>query len=138
MQRLLRGDTKPMVGPLYRSGQGHRYESFIVALNNSADAPEHRTNFSEPETGKIYGPDFPVVTVRDCVKSQACCPITSALRNGLLWLVAVSSMQVLRWAISFFAMPSYCGCRNCPPKTLPSTKWPGDYYRPQFLQWALP
>ncbi|MCB1672695.1 MAG: homoserine O-acetyltransferase, partial [Pseudomonadales bacterium] len=55
-----------------------------------------------PQTGKIYGPDFPVVTVRDWVNSQ----VRLADRLGIRKWAAViggslGGMQVLRWAISY-------------------------------------
>ncbi|MES1943218.1 homoserine O-acetyltransferase [Salinisphaera sp. PC39] len=55
-----------------------------------------------PETGRHYGPDFPVVTVRDWVRSQ------NVLRErlGIPYWAAVAGgslggMQVMQWAIDF-------------------------------------
>ncbi len=55
-----------------------------------------------PETGRRYGPDFPVVTVGDWVRSQ------DVLREGLgieQWAAAIGGslggMQVMQWAIAY-------------------------------------
>ena len=55
-----------------------------------------------PETGKPYGPDFPIVTVRDWVESQA--RLSDAL--GIeRWAAVVGGslggMQVLQWSIDY-------------------------------------
>ncbi|MFL2840245.1 MAG: homoserine O-acetyltransferase [Pseudohongiellaceae bacterium] len=76
---------------------------FIVSLNNLGGCAGSTGPTSiNPATGKAYGPDFPIVTVRDWVNSQARLAdhlgITkwSAVIGGSL-----GGMQVLRWAISF-------------------------------------
>ncbi len=55
-----------------------------------------------PETGKLYGPDFPIVTVKDWVRSQL--RLADAL--GIEQWAAViggslGGMQVMQWAIDF-------------------------------------
>jgi len=76
---------------------------FVVALNNLGGcAGSSGPTSLNPETGKIYGPDFPVVTVRDWVKSQ----VMLSDRLGIeQWAAVVGGslggMQVLRWAISY-------------------------------------
>ncbi len=57
---------------------------------------------TNPETGKPYGPDFPIVTVKDWVQSQA--RLADAL--GIDQFAAViggslGGMQTLQWAIDF-------------------------------------
>jgi len=55
-----------------------------------------------PATGKLYGPDFPIVTVRDWVRSQARLadhlgiPAWAAVIGGSL-----GGMQAMQWAIDF-------------------------------------
>ena len=55
-----------------------------------------------PETGKFFGPDFPVVTVSDWVNSQAM--LADKLKISK-WAAVIGGslggMQVLRWAISY-------------------------------------
>ena len=101
---------------------------FIVALNNLGGCAGSTGPTSlNPETGKIYGPDFPVVTVRDWVKSQVMLSDHLGIEE---WAAVVGGslggMQVLRWAISY---PEDCVMlsvlqqhRNYPLKTLPLTK----------------
>jgi len=76
---------------------------FVVALNNLGGCAGSTGPTSiNPETGTWYGPDFPVVTVRDWVNSQA----RLADRLGIeQWAAVVGGslggMQVMRWAISY-------------------------------------
>ncbi|MCB1648023.1 MAG: homoserine O-acetyltransferase [Pseudomonadales bacterium] len=76
---------------------------FVVSLNNLGGcAGSTGPSSINPATGKFYGPDFPVVTVRDWVKSQA----RLADRLGIAQWAAViggslGGMQVMRWAISY-------------------------------------
>jgi homoserine O-acetyltransferase len=54
----------------------------------------------DPETGNIYGPDFPLVSIRDNVRAQA--KLLDSLDIRRLRLVLGSSiggMQALDWAI---------------------------------------
>jgi homoserine O-acetyltransferase len=76
---------------------------FVVCLNNLGGcAGSTGPSSINPETGKPYGPDFPIVTVRDWVHSQA----RLADRLGIeRWAAVIGGslggMQVLRWAISY-------------------------------------
>lgn len=76
---------------------------FIVSLNNLGGCAGSTGPTSiNPETDKPYGPDFPIVTVRDWVNSQA----RLADHLGIEQWAAViggslGGMQVLRWAISY-------------------------------------
>ncbi|MEX2033845.1 MAG: alpha/beta fold hydrolase, partial [Xanthobacteraceae bacterium] len=57
---------------------------------------------TDPKTGKPWGLDFPVITVRDMVRAQAM--LLDELRIDSLFAVAGGSMggmQVLQWAASF-------------------------------------
>jgi homoserine O-acetyltransferase len=54
----------------------------------------------DPETGKSYGPDFPLVSIRDNVRAQA--KLLDSLGVRRLWLVlggSIGGMQALEWAI---------------------------------------
>ena len=76
---------------------------FVVCLNNLGGCAGSTGPTSiNPETGTFYGPDFPVVTVRDWVASQA----RLADRLGIAQWAAViggslGGMQVMRWSISY-------------------------------------
>ena len=76
---------------------------FVVCPNNLGGcAGSTGPTSTNPETGKFFGPDFPVVTVRDWVNSQA----MLADKLGIFKWAAViggslGGMQVLRWAISY-------------------------------------
>lgn len=76
---------------------------FVISSNNlggcSGSTGPTSTN---PETSKPYGPDFPIVTVKDWVKSQA--RLADSL--GIDQFAAViggslGGMQALQWAIDF-------------------------------------
>ena len=75
---------------------------FVVCLNNLGGcAGSTGPSSLNPETGKPFGPDFPIITVRDWVLSQA----RLADRLGIRQWAAViggslGGMQVMRWAIS--------------------------------------
>ncbi|UOO78120.1 homoserine O-acetyltransferase [Neisseria sp. Dent CA1/247] len=76
---------------------------FVVGLNNLGGCHGSTGPLSiNPETGEEYGADFPVVTVKDWVKSQALLAdhfdITqwAAIIGGSL-----GGMQALQWAIDF-------------------------------------
>jgi len=76
---------------------------FVVSLNNLGGCAGSTGPASiNPNTGKFYGPDFPVVTVRDWVQSQA--RLMDRLEIGK-WAAVIGGslggMQVLRWSISF-------------------------------------
>ncbi len=76
---------------------------FVVSLNNLGGcAGSTGPRSVNPETGKPFGPDFPIITVRDWVHSQA----RLADRLGIQQWAAViggslGGMQVMRWAISY-------------------------------------
>jgi homoserine O-acetyltransferase/O-succinyltransferase len=56
----------------------------------------------DPETGQIYGPDFPLVSIRDNVRAQAL--LLDSLRIERLRLAiggSIGGMQALDWAILF-------------------------------------
>lgn len=91
---------------------------FVVALNNLGGcAGSSGPTSLNPENGKIYGPDFPVVTVRDWVKSQ----VMLSDRLGIeQWAAVVGGslggMQVLRWAISYPERLRHAVCIAAAPK----------------------
>ncbi|KEF30275.1 Homoserine O-acetyltransferase [Marinobacter nitratireducens] len=76
---------------------------FVVALNNLGGCHGSTgPNSLNPATGKQYGPDFPVVTVSDWVKSQA----LLADRLGIdTWAAVVGGslggMQALQWSLDY-------------------------------------
>jgi homoserine O-acetyltransferase len=76
---------------------------FVVCLNNLGGcAGSTGPTSMNPETGTWYGPDFPVVTVRDWVNSQA----RLMERLGIAQWAAIiggslGGMQVMRWSISY-------------------------------------
>ncbi|MGZ3409768.1 MAG: homoserine O-acetyltransferase MetX [Xanthobacteraceae bacterium] len=73
---------------------------------------------TDPRTGKFYGLEFPVVTIRDIARAQAM--LIDHLGIDMLFAVAGGSMggmQVLQWAASypervFAAMPIACATRH--------------------------
>ena len=76
---------------------------FVVSLNNLGGCSGSTGPVSiNPETGKAYGPDFPIMAVRDWVNSQARLAdvlgidVWAAIVGGSL-----GGMQVLRWSIQF-------------------------------------
>lgn len=76
---------------------------FVVALNNLGGCNGSTGPASlNPETGQNYGPDFPMVTVKDWVQVQA----RLSDRLGVQQWAAIvggslGGMQVLQWAIDF-------------------------------------
>lgn len=76
---------------------------FVVCLNNLGGCHGSTGPKSiNPETGKPYGPDFPIVTVKDWVASQA---MLSDLLGIKQWAAIVGgslgAMQALQWSIDF-------------------------------------
>lgn len=76
---------------------------FIVCLNNLGGCSGSTGPSSiNKETGKPFGPDFPIVTVRDWVDSQARLADRLEIQQ---WAAVIGGslggMQVLRWAISY-------------------------------------
>ncbi|WP_163369837.1 homoserine O-succinyltransferase MetX [Endozoicomonas acroporae] len=76
---------------------------FVIALNNLGGCHGSTGPTSiNPETGKPYGPDFPVVTVADWVNSQ----VMLADHLGISQWAAViggslGGMQALQWSIAY-------------------------------------
>jgi homoserine O-acetyltransferase/O-succinyltransferase len=76
---------------------------FVVGVNNpggcrGSTGPTSRN----PTTGKIYGPDFPVITVPDWVRAQAALADVLGIQQ---WAAvtggSLGGMQALQWAIDF-------------------------------------
>ncbi len=91
---------------------------FVVCLNNLGGCAGSTGPVSiNPETGKHYGPDFPVVTVRDWVKSQVMLSDRLGIRK---WAAVVGGslggMQVLRWSISYPERLGHAVCIAAAPK----------------------
>ncbi len=97
-------DRKPgwwdtAIGPGKAIDTNHFY---VVCLNNLGGCKGSTgPNTINPETGELYGPDFPILTVPDWVRSQA----MLADRLGIQqWAVVIGGslggMQALQWSIS--------------------------------------
>ncbi|MEK6806438.1 MAG: homoserine O-acetyltransferase [Pseudomonadota bacterium] len=76
---------------------------FVVALNNLGGCRGSTgPNTPNPETGKPWGPDFPLLTVRDWVRSQALLADVLGIEQ---WAVvmggSLGGFQVMQWAIDF-------------------------------------
>ena len=76
---------------------------FAVGLNNLGGCHGSTGPLSQnPETGRDYGADFPLVTVKDWVKSQALLADYLGIRQ---WAAVVGGslggMQALQWTISY-------------------------------------
>lgn len=97
-------DRKPgwwdsAIGPGKAIDTNHLY---VVCMNNLGGCKGSTGPISiNPETGKTYGPDFPIVTVPDWVKSQA---VLADKLNIKQWAAVVGgslgAMQAMQWAIS--------------------------------------
>ncbi len=91
---------------------------FVVALNNLGGCNGSTGPSSpNPETGRPYGADFPVLTVEDWVHSQA----RLADRLGIEQWAAViggslGGMQALQWAISYPERIRHCLAIASAPK----------------------
>ena len=92
---------------------------FFVVCSNNLGGCKGSTGPStiNPETGKPYGPDFPIVTVKDWVKSQA----LFADKLGVSqWLAVIGGslggMQVLQWSIDYPDRVKYCAVIAASPK----------------------
>ncbi|MDD3609510.1 MAG: homoserine O-acetyltransferase [Halothiobacillaceae bacterium] len=76
---------------------------FVVCLNNLGGCKGSTGPTSlNPENGRVYGPDFPIITVRDWVKAQE----RLMRRLGIdQWAAVIGGslggMQVMQWAIDF-------------------------------------
>jgi homoserine O-acetyltransferase len=76
---------------------------YVVCLNNLGGCKgSSGPNSPNPDTGKPWGPDFPIVTVRDWVESQARLADQLNIRQ---WAAVIGGslggMQVLQWAIDY-------------------------------------
>ena len=97
-------DKKPgwwdtAIGPGKAIDTNHFY---VVCLNNLGGCKGSTGPLSiNPETGKNYGPDFPIVTVSDWVNSQS---VLADRLNITQWAAVVGgslgAMQAMQWAIS--------------------------------------
>lgn len=91
---------------------------FVVALNNLGGCHGSTgPNQTNPQTGKPYGPDFPIVTVPDWVESQA----RLADHLGIAQWAAViggslGGMQALQWAIDYPDRLRHCLVIAAAPK----------------------
>src|SRR5262245_36326259 len=110
------GWWETMVGP----GKPIATGRYFVSCPNVIGACMGSTGPSStnPKTGKPWGLDLPVITVRDMVRAQAM--LLDYLGIGMLFAVAGGSMggmQVLQWAASypervFAALPIACSTRH--------------------------
>lgn len=76
---------------------------FVVSLNNLGGCSGSTgPNTINPVTGKPYGPDFPIVTVKDWVNSQARLADVLGIRQ---WAAVIGGslggMQAMQWAIDY-------------------------------------
>lgn len=76
---------------------------FVVGLNNLGGCAGSTGPLSEnPETGTAYGADFPFVTVRDWVRSQALlADYFGIARWAAVMGGSMGGMQALQWAVDF-------------------------------------
>ena len=110
------GWWETMVGP----GKPIDTERFFVICPNVVGACLGTSGpaSTNPQTGKPWGLDFPVITIRDMVRAQAM--LLDELGIETLFSVAGGSMggmQVLQWAASyprrvFSALPIACATRH--------------------------
>lgn len=75
---------------------------FVVCPNNLGGCKgSSGPNTINPQTGKLYGPDFPIVTVPDWIRSQAVLADNLGITK---WAAVIGGslggMQALQWAIS--------------------------------------
>jgi homoserine O-acetyltransferase/O-succinyltransferase len=76
---------------------------FVVSLNNLGGCRGSTgPNSINPDTGAPWGPDFPLLTVRDWVRSQALLADALGVRR---WLAVIGGslggMQAMQWSIDF-------------------------------------
>jgi homoserine O-acetyltransferase len=76
---------------------------FVVGVNNLGGCKGSTGPTSlNPATGKCYGPDFPIVTVRDWVRAQA---VLGRHLGITQWAAVIGgslgAMQAMQWAIDF-------------------------------------
>ena len=89
-----------LIGP----GKAINTDKFFVVSPNNLGGCHGTTgpSFINPKTGEIYGPDFPVLTVRDWTNSQA--QLADHLEIDVWHAVAGGSlggMQALDWSIAY-------------------------------------
>ena len=99
------GDEKPgwwemVIGP----GKAFDTDRFFIICTNVLGGCKGTTGPSSinPESGRVYGADFPVITIGDMVKVQK--HLVDSLGIHHLFAVAGGSMggmQVLQWSVSF-------------------------------------
>lgn len=91
---------------------------FVIAMNNLGGCHGSTGPASiNPETGKPFGPDFPVMAVRDWVKSQY--RLVKALGVDKLLAVvggSLGGMQAMRWSIDYPDMMSAIAVIAAAPK----------------------
>ncbi len=83
---------------------------FVVSLNNLGGCHGSTGPRSiNPETGAIYGPDFPSLRARDWVKSQA---MLADLLGIEAWAAVIGGslggMQAMRWALEYPERVKHC------------------------------
>jgi len=110
------GWWETMVGP----GKPIDTERFFVICSNVVGGclGSSGPSSTNPHTGKPYGLDFPVITIRDMVRAQAM--LIDHLGIDTLFAVvggSMGGMQVLQWAESFpgrvfCALPIACATRH--------------------------
>ncbi len=69
-----------------------------------------------PATGKPFGPDFPLVTIRDIVRAQA--HVLSDLGIERLRMIigaSIGGMQALQWAVDYPERVQHCIAIGCAP-----------------------
>ena len=91
---------------------------FVVSLNNLGGCKGSTGPVTNnPATNKPYGPDFPIITVRDWVNSQARLGDTLGVTQ---WAAVVGGslggMQALQWAIDYPERVRYCVAIAAAPK----------------------
>jgi homoserine O-acetyltransferase len=110
------GWWETMVGPA-KSIDTNRY--FVLCANVLGGCMGSTgPSSTNPATGRPYGPDFPVITVRDMVRAQARLLDHLGIADLLCVLGgSMGGMQVLEWAASckdrvFAAVPIACSARH--------------------------
>jgi homoserine O-acetyltransferase len=91
---------------------------FVVSLNNIGGCNGSTgPTCINPETGRIYGPDFPLVTVRDWVRVQA---LLSDRLGVAVWHAVVGGslggMQAQQWAVDYPERLRHCVVIASTPK----------------------
>jgi len=91
---------------------------FVVSVNNLGGCHGSTgPGSTNPTTGRPYGPDFPVITVRDWVHSQALLADRLGIR---CWAAVVGGslggMQALQWAITYPDRLRHAAVIACTPR----------------------